>query len=211
LLEASIVNILCLPQNLIGETRKLFWARMKKCVLVAALVFVWLMGSYYYVTSYASPSTGDGSDVEGPSSGYLDDLQGNETKVFFVSASNPRYGVCSWNYSAAGGVEVHEGDPCFVVNVTVRNHYTTDPIWKSNDAVSGLYVNHVKLTVHLYDRLGRVDAVDVTYPVNSLHGGHVFVVEPEETRSVEVCLATDCRNIERYEVYVAYLGPAMEP
>ena len=90
-----------------------------------------------------------------------------------------------------------------------RLHY--DPIWTSDDAASGLYVNHVKLTVHLYDRLGRVDAVDVTYPVNSLHGGHVFVVEPEETHLAEVCLATDCRDIERYEVYVGYLGPAMEP
>ena len=178
---------------------------MKKCVLVAALVFVWLMGSYYYVTSYASSSK-----VEGPSSGYLADLQGNETKVFLVSASNPRYSICSWNYSAVGGVEVHEGDPCFIVNVTVRNDYTTDPVLTFEGAPFG-YNNHVKLRAYLYNQEGRVDTIDVTYPINSFHGGHVFVVEPEETRSVELCLATDCKDIELYEIYVAYLGPAMEP
>ena len=97
------------------------------------------------------------------------------------------------------------------MNVTVRNDYTTDPVLTFEDFPSGLYNNHVKLTVYLYNQLGRVDAVDVTYPVNSLHGGHVFVVEPDETYSVELCLATDCRDIKRYEVYVAYLGPAMEP
>ena len=175
-------------------------------MLVAAVVIVSLLGGYYYVTSDASSST-----VEGPISGYLADLQGNETRIFLVSAVNPRYDVCNWNYSAAGGVEVHEGDPCFIVKVTVRNDYTTDPVWTSADMPSGLYYNHVKLTVYLYNQLGRVDAVDVTYPINSLHGGHVFVVEPEETHSVELCLATDCKDIEQYEVYVAYLGPAMEP
>ncbi len=179
---------------------------MKKRLVVVVIMIVSLLGGYYYAMSYASSST-----VEDLSSGYLADLQGNETKIFLVSAGNPRYGVCNWNYSAVGGVEVHEGDSCFIVDVVVRNDYTTDPIWTSEDAPSGLYYNHVKLTVHLYNQQGRVDAIDVTYPINSLHGGHVFVVEPEETHLVEVCLATDCKDIARYEVYVGYLGPSMEP
>jgi hypothetical protein len=155
---------------------------------------------------YASSPT-----IEDPNSGYFADLHCNETKIFLVSTGKPSYHVCSCKYSASGGVEVHEGDPCFVVDVEVRNDYTTDPIWTSENAPSDGYYNHMKLTVHLYDDEGKVDAVDVTYPVNSLHDGHVFVVEPEETHSVELCLATDCRDIQRYEVYVAYVGPAMEP
>ena len=72
------------------------------------------------------------------------------------------------------------------MDVSVKNDYTTDPIWISDYTPSGLYVNHVKLTVHLYDRVGRVDTIEVTYPINSLHGGHIFVVEPEERNLVEV-------------------------
>jgi hypothetical protein len=177
-----------------------------KRLLVVAIIIFSLLGGYCYATSYASSSK-----VEDQRSGYLIDQQGNETKIFLVSAGNPRYGVCNWNYSGIGGVKVHEGDCCFIVDVVIRNDYTTDPIWTSEDAPSGLYYNHVKLTVHLYNQQGRVDAIDVTYPINSLHGGHVFLVEPEETHSVELCLATDCKDIEQYEVYVAYVGPFMEP
>lgn len=68
----------------------------------------------------------------------------------------------------------------------------------------------MKLRGYLYGQEGSVDAADVTYPINSFHGGHVFVVEPEETHLVELCLETDCKDIEWYEVYVAYLGPRME-
>ena len=155
-------------------------------------------------------------NIEGPSSGYLTYYPGfkggNETLIFLVSADNPRYGFCNWSYSGYwDDAEVNEGDPCFIVNVTVRNDYTTDPIWTDENSPPGLYNNHVKLTAYLYNQQGRVDAVDVTFPINSLHGGHVFVVEPEETHSVELYLATDCKDIERYEIYVTYHGPLMEP
>jgi len=184
---------------------------LNRNVLVAAIIISSILCVYYVATSLASSLAADVSHVEGPSSGYLTDLSGNKTKIFLVSTDNPRYGFCNWSYSAVGGIEVQTGDPCFIVNVTVRNDYTTDPVWTYEDCPPGLYNNHVKLTAYLYNQQGRVDAVDVTYPINSLHGGHVFVVEPEETRSVELYLATDCKDIERYEIYVTYIGPLMEP
>ena len=183
---------------------------MKKYVLVAAILTSSVLLVIYYATSNASPLIVDMSHVEGPSSSYLTDHRGNKMEIFLVSTENPWIGFCNWSYSAGGDVEVQKGDSCFIVNVTVRNDYT-DPIWTYEDAPRDLYNNHVKLTAHLYNQQGKVDAVDVTYPINSLHGGHVFVVEPEETQSVELCLATDCKDIERYEIYVTYVGPAMEP
>ena len=181
---------------------------MKRLVLLVALavVVVSVLGLHYL---FASSNT---SDIECPSSGYLTyPLGEEETMIFLVSTDNHRYGFCNWSYRAVGGVEAHEKDSCFIVNVTVRNDYTTDPIWAHEDAPPSLYNNHVKLTAYLYNQQGRVDAVDVTYPINSLHGGHVFVVEPGETHSVDLYLATDCKDIERYEIYVTYIGPAMEP
>lgn len=180
---------------------------MKRFVLLVAVavVLVSVLGVYYLYDS------SNASNIEGPISGYLTEPSSYETMIFLVSTDNPRYGFYKWSYTGYGyGAEINEGDPCFIVNVTVRNDYTTDPVW-TDDASLGLYNNHVKLTAILYNHQGRVDAVDVTYPINSFHGGHVFRVEPEETHSVELYLATDCKDIERYEIYVTYIGPAMEP
>jgi hypothetical protein len=179
---------------------------MKKLVLlVVVLVLVSVLGGYYLYESSNAPN------IEGPSSGYLTRTSSSETLIFLVSTDNPRYGVYKWSDAQWNGGEVHEGDPTFIVNVTVRNDYTKDPISTDEDSPPGMYNKYVKLTAILFNQQGKVDAVDVTYPINSLHGGHVFTVEPEETQSVELYLATDSRDIERYEIYVEYIGPMPEP
>jgi hypothetical protein len=179
---------------------------MKKLVLlVVVLVLVSVLGGYYLYESSNAPT------IEGPSSGYLTRTSSSETLIFLVSTDNPRYGVYEGSDAQWSGGEVHEGDPCFIVNVTVRNDYTKDPLSTDEDSPPGMYNKYVKLTAYVYNQQDRVDAVDVTYPINSLHGGHVFTVEPEETQSVELYLATDSKDIERYEIYVTYIGPLMEP
>ena len=180
---------------------------MKKIILliIVSLVAVSALGAYYLYESF------NVSNIQTPSSGYLTRIPNpfsNESKIFLVSSTNHRYGFYNWNYSHWN---IQMGDPCFIVNVTVRNDYTTDPIHTDENSPAGLYYNHVKLTAFLYDQDGRVNSVDVTYPINSLHGGHVFKIEPEETYSVELYMATETTDIERYEIYVAYIGSAMEP
>ena len=184
-------------------------------LIAVAVILGSVLGLYYWNALSSSSST---LNIEGPSSGYLayyPSFKGEkETMIFLVSTDNPRYDVYNWSdiYKEHwGDSEVHRGDPCFIVNVTVRNDYTIDPIWTDENSPPGLYNNHVKLTAYLYNKQGRVDTVDVTYPINSLHGGHVFKVEPEETYSVDLYLATDCKDIERYEIYIAYHGPLPEP
>jgi hypothetical protein len=186
---------------------------MKKTGLLAVIVGLCLItGLSLWSALFGSP---EGDSVEGPSSGYLTyypSFKGEkETMIFLVSTDNHRYGFYNWSDDEWDGGRVQEGDCCFIVNVTIRNDYTTDPIWTDADSPSGLYNNHVKLTAYLYNQQGKVDAVDVTYPINSYHGGHVFRVEPEKTQSVELYLATDSKDIERYEIYVTYIGPAQEP
>jgi len=178
---------------------------MKRLVLLSALavVLVSVLGLYCLHNS------SDASNFEGPSSGYLTyPLGEEETMIFLVSTDNPRYCVYKWSDS---NWDVHDGDPCFILNATVRNDYTAETLWSDEDSPPDLFNNHVKLTAHLYNQQGRVDAFDITYPINSHHGGHVFKIEPEETRSVELYLATDRKDIERYEIYVTYIGPVMEP
>ena len=179
---------------------------MKRLVLLVVVTVV--LGSILglYLFTYSNPS-----NIDGPRSGYLTRTSSSETLIFLVSTDNPRYGVYEGSDAQWSGGEVHEGDPCFIVNVTVRNDYTKDPLSTDEDSPPGMYNKYVKLTAYIYNQQGRVNAVDVTYPINSLHGGHVFTVEPEETQSVELYLATDTKNIERYEIYVEYIGPMPEP
>jgi hypothetical protein len=181
---------------------------LKRLVLLVAgaVVLGSVLGLYYWNTLLVPFRT---SNIECPNSGYLTYYPSSyETMIFLVSTDDPRYGFYNWSDS---NWDVHERAPCFIVNVTVRNDYTTDPLWTDTDSPPGLDNKYVKLTAHLYNQQGRVDAVDITYPINSLHGGHVFAVEPEETQSVELYLATDCKDIERYKIYVTYIGPLPEP
>jgi hypothetical protein len=183
---------------------------VKKSILVvaAAVILALVIGLYFWNLMF-SPSSS--SAFEGPGSGYLtyypEFKGGNETMIFLVSADNPRYGLYKWNDSEwnGGKGEVHEGDPCFIVDVTVRNDYT-DPII-TDDPLNGTFYEYVSLTTYLYDEQGRVDAVDVTYPINRIWGGHWFSIEPGETHSLELHLATESKAIERYEIYVNYVEP----
>ena len=109
---------------------------MKKIVLLVAgaVVLVSVLGLYYWNTLFASSST---SNIEGPSSGYLTyypSFKGEkETMIFLVSTDNPWYGFYNWSDDEWWGGEVHEGDPCFIVNVTVRNDYK-EPISTDEDS-----------------------------------------------------------------------------
>lgn len=179
---------------------------MKGVVLFFAVVVVVgsVLGLVYWESLFASSDT---LNVEGPSSGYLPYYGGEEeTKIFLVSTGNAGYGLC--NGEDGGGQMEASG---FKVNVTVRNDYSKDPVWSDEDYPSDMYNKYVKLTIHLYDQQGSVDAVDITHPLNSLHGGHVFKIEPGETQSLELCWATESKDIERYEIYAAYVGPLPEP
>ena len=181
---------------------------MKKPILVVAVavILVLVIGLYFWNLMF-SPS--NSSTIEGPSSGYLtyypEFKGGNETMIFLVSTDNPRYGFYNWNDTKWYGGEVHEGDPCFIVNITVRNDYI-DPII-ADSPLNGTFYKYISLTTYLYDEQGRVDAVDVTYPINRIWGGHWFSVNPGETHSLEVYLATESKDIERYEIYVNYIEP----
>jgi hypothetical protein len=93
----------------------------------------------------------------------------------------------------------------FLQIVTVRNDYTDSIL--EDSPLNGTYYEYVSLTAYLYNQQGRVDAVDVTYPINRNWGGHWFSVKPGETHSVTVYLATECKDVKRYEIYVNYVEP----
>jgi len=114
--------------------------------------------------------------------GYLD-----ATKLFVVSA-NSSYGT-------------HNGQACFIINVTVRNDYTAQqppPMdhWLGNSTGEVFF----GLTATLYDKNGQVQVkaknIDQLVP----QGVPELGLNSGETASFEINMATSSRSINGYSV-----------
>ena len=156
---------------------------------------------------------------------YLTNLQfnSNATKIFLVSAT-ARYGNwqqddTSINYPLMGSYSlvIHKGDPCLIINVTVRDDYTPKDSGTSfnPDApignLTGDYLSYIVLKVSLYGENGSaISAVDFTLP-KSPSGEYQFSLKSGETTSFDITLATANRDVDHYEINVAYLYYIPEP
>ncbi len=116
-----------------SQNVKRFSRRNKLIVAVLAIVAVLLVS--FWVTQEISfwPSTAVKPNIASiqPITGYYLTFQGNVTKIFVVSAT-----VTSGSYpyptrtdikSKSGSPPVVEkGEPCVIINVTIRNDYSAD-------------------------------------------------------------------------------------
>ena len=107
------------------------------------------------------------------------------TKLFLVSAK-ASYGI-------------HNGQACFIINVTVRNDYTIQqppPMdnWIGNSTGTAWF----GLTATLYDKNGQVNAtnIDQGVPIGVPEVG----LDSGETASFEINMATSSRSISNYSV-----------
>ncbi len=151
------------------------------------------------------------------------DLAGNSnlTKIYLVSA-NGRYDYWRFNdtqigYPLAGSYiwVIHKGDPLFVINVTVRNDYTYEDAFFSDNPpignVSGTYESFIVLNVFLYDAQGNiVNAVDFTMPKTPV-GNYQFLLKSQETTSFNLYLATASRDIDHFAIKIGYLASMPQP
>jgi DNA-binding transcriptional ArsR family regulator len=153
------------------------------------------------------------------------DLAGNTsaTKIFLVSATG-QYGY--WRYNdtqvtypliSPYAFVIHQGDPCFVINVTVRNDYTPEDADETLgynapiNGFNGVYESFIVLKSYLYDSKGNlVNTVDFTLP-KSPAGNYQFSLKSQETTSFSIYLATANRDIDHFEIKVSYLGSTPQP
>jgi|WetSurMetagenome_2_1015567.scaffolds.fasta_scaffold83603_1 DNA-binding HxlR family transcriptional regulator len=155
------------------------------------------------------------------------DLAGNSnlTKIYLVSA-NGRYDYWRFNdtqigYPLSGSYiwVIHKGDPLFVINVTVRNDYTSvdSRNYNSNDYnspisnITGTYESFIVLNAFLYDAEGNViNAVDFTMPKTPI-GMYQFSLIGQETVSFNLYLATANRDIDHFAIKIGYLASTPQP
>jgi hypothetical protein len=146
---------------------------------------------------------------------YLPYSSSNATKIFLVSAE-PRYGYWTQNDTHmdwfSNGPVIHKGDPVFVVNLTVRNDYTKNDGAGVLGRVDSQNRSSVGFTVTLFDKDNNVISAVQAYPktVTQLNLSF-FALQSGETASCELYFATCNRNIDHYEIFVAYVSSVPAP
>jgi hypothetical protein len=171
-------------------------------------------GSYLRPTELPLPASA------APQPGYLTidsyiQTEVRETRIFLVSSS-AKYSVYPEDVNPQDPryPDMHKGDPCIIIQATLRNDYSEQnpPVSGFATASDGKNFSLVAFTTNLYDATGRVSAVDVTpsYP-SGLHNIPQHGLPVGETVTIQIYKATSNRDIDRYEFFISYLGSAPIP
>ncbi len=179
----------------------------RKILIGATLAAVCIFLAVWAALALQSPPPeGPATNVKPANAHYLDG-----SKIYLVSAT-PRYG----HHPGVSGVTtttplVHEGDPCFIINVTVRNDYTaeepppTGGAWETGRAV-------FIVTAKIYDRNGQqIEAKDVTNPYMMPIHVPQYELQYGETESFDIYLATSRRDIGSFDIVMLALGTVPIP
>ena len=141
-------------------------------------------------------------------------VSGYETKFFLVSAT-PRYGYyrATFRVLSIPSSWIHKGDPCFIINFSLRNDYTEEEIQNLTPPFANNTRAWVGLRFELFDRNGNsIDAVSTgangRFLPNDLFN---TAMGSGDTRSWEVYLATENRGIDHFEIYIRYMSSKPEP
>ena len=148
--------------------------------------------------------------VQPSSSYYLTDRAANMTQMYVVSAT-PKYGfypVDPENY--AGPYMIARGDPCFILELTLRNDYSQQNPPQTH---TGLDINYtsdeVWFCIHaiLTDESGVLHVPAVTPPYPQMpFGVPQFHQKSGTTQSYSVYFLTNNRDINHYQIYLSYLA-----
>ena len=164
-------------------TSKTAVTKAQSIAVIVIIVIVAIVGvaAWYYTTLTPTPER------------YLTYRNGTETKIFLLD-SDLRYGVYDHDIHQLRGCKhpVKKGDPCVIINVTIRNDYTEE--WPAGYQIS--------LTAYLYNTEGEKVGTVMTY--GQLFCGFVeaWKVECGETRTFDIYVDYDKKDIDRYELYI---------
>jgi len=120
----------------------------------------------------------------------------NGTSKIYLINSTANYGVYSYDMSLApgGNIEAHAGDPCVIINGTLRNDYD-EPYW-------------IDLSAQLYDANGKpVGKVLTDIPTH--YAGQVYA-ESNSTVIFSFTVNYDKKDVSHYELS-AWLAPGPQP
>lgn len=194
------------------------WGKKKlNSVLILAflMILIVLVLSIFVVlsSSYRAVSTPTVVNVKPVAPHYLT-YDGNESRIFLVSAT-PAYGSYPGPSVAQMGSTpgVKKGDPCFTINVTIRNDYSAEnPLPDQNIFNMSNPDANVYLTAQIFNTQGQIKATDVTPPYLAvpLSGAYTSLAS-QENATVTIYMATSHQDIDNFEIILEYVGSVPAP
>jgi hypothetical protein len=178
--------------------------KMKKTVVLVVLIGVIIIAAIAALILSASsptPTNVSVSNIQPVSPHYI-----GTTRIFLISTT-PSYGY--YPTEPPSGAMVQKGDPCFFINITIRNDYNSS-YPPDNYSPSGTGTVSLYLTAKLYDKNGNtIDALDATLPIHNPTWGlnvPIIYLQGRETTHYQIIMKTSNRNIDHYEVVSLYAG-----
>ena len=175
--------------------------------LIAIIVIIIAVFGYFFASQpQATPKT-----IPSQYSFYFPD-----SRIFVVSA-NASYGnypfptVTNLPYSSPS-VIAKNGEPCVIINVTLRNDYSyQNPApYQLND--SGFV--YVALSANLYNNETKIDSKDITnaFPLASVFTNRAFTeLDYGKSTEVTIYITTNSHSVTSFQLVPAYVGEMPPP
>jgi hypothetical protein len=156
------------------------------------------------------PTSYSAINVQPATLGYMQLRSGLTTKIYLVS-TNASYGFYPVDLvqQFTNVTVVHMGEPCFILNVTIRNDYVFNESIPSENGAGGNNTGAVWLTllVTLFDKNGTaINATDITNASVPFTSRDEFGMGNGETEAVNLVLATSNRSVDYFTVGIGYMG-----
>ncbi len=149
----------------------------------------------------SSSSTATASNAISPSGYYL-----NGSRIFVVSADSS-YG--SYPYPTVtnpfGLLLAENGEPCVIIDVTIRNDYSTQNPPPNPNPDNPAFV-FVYLTAQIFNGENQIDATDITPAVGFVNGGAYAPLSSGESATLTIYLATNNTDITSFQIVTRFIS-----
>ncbi len=172
-----------------------------KFIIFAAIiaVLVILLSAFLIIPQIHHASTqNQPSKPTEPLTDYYLLYEGNISKIFVVSA-NASYG--NYPYSSrsnSNGVQLAEnGEPCYIINVTIRNDYST--------------LMYVWLTAQLFNGKNQINATDLLLNGLPPSGGAMVGLNSGENGNLSLYLGTNNTDVTSFQIVARIITGVLIP
>ncbi len=172
-------------------------------IFVAIMAVSVILLSAFLVAQQIHPASTPVIELIQSASGYYLSYMGNVSRIFVVSA-NASYGNYPTRTSPTGVVWVENGEPCIIINVTIRNDYSTQyppPDSQSNNPT----LAYVYLTAQLFNGKNQINATDLLQVGLPPDAGAVTWLSGGESATLTLYLGTNNTDITSFQIVARYI------
>ncbi len=174
-------------------------------VLIALSILVLVAGYYSALANQQAPS----KPIPSQSNFYLGD-----SRIFIISA-NASYGNYPFPTVTDDPDEspiAEKGEPCVIINVTLRNDYSYQN--PAPAPLNGSGKVYLALTANLFSNETKISSKDITnaFPLDSVFVNRAFTeLNYGETTEVTDYIATSSHNVTSFQLVPYYVGEYPPP